>query len=168
MNDRSQSLYVSDMGRKSLEAKPQVADLFSKVYDMLPSEPINKLKSHEKGVSCVAFSQQGSMLATGGGDCMVKLWEAAVSSGNDFKSIKVNNSPISCIAFNQTGQLLAAAGTDCTVSLVRTKPGLQIKARLQGHSDLVHSCCFTSAEKKQLLTAGQDRTIRLWDINTGQ
>ena len=42
---------------------------------MTPSYVSAKHFAHEKGATCLAFNQMGNLLATGGGDAVIKIWD---------------------------------------------------------------------------------------------
>lgn len=56
----------------------KIADLipFSSYYgDSTPNRVDQKLHAHEKEATCVKFNVNGSLLATGGADSLVKIWD---------------------------------------------------------------------------------------------
>jgi WD40 repeat protein len=71
------------------------------------------------------------------------------------------------IAFNPEGTRLAAVVKwDPRVFVLERATG-RVVATLQGHTKQVHSVCFSS-DGRTLLTAGADRTVRLWDVARGE
>ena len=45
----------------------------------VPSDAIHKVKAHDSGGQCIAFSPHGNMIASGGGDGFVKMWNTQLS-----------------------------------------------------------------------------------------
>lgn len=36
--------------------------------------------------------------------------------------------------------------------------------RLQGHTDMINTCVFSSESVRVLISVGQDRSLRIWDL----
>ena len=135
-------------------------------YNTPPSEPNIKVQAHEYGASCIAFSPFGSKVASGGGDGVVKLWNA--DTGQEEKTAKASYTSVTCLEFNMNGQLLAAGDMSSEITLLETKNTLHMKRKLQGHSDRVNNCKFTSTERNKLISVSSDRTLKIWDVSNGK
>ncbi|QAA76069.1 MAG: WD-40 repeat protein [Candidatus Bipolaricaulis sibiricus] len=90
------------------------------VWDVASGTPIRTLGGHRNEVRATAYSPQGSVLATGGYDGVLRLWDAG--SGELLESVEVlrpktgfgapPDQGILSIAFAPDGQMIAAAGSD--------------------------------------------------------
>jgi WD40 repeat protein len=65
--------------------------------DYAPSRVDQKLHAHEKEATCVAFNNSGNLLATGGADSLLKIWD--INRYCEVTPIKVFSKPLSAIAF---------------------------------------------------------------------
>jgi WD40 repeat protein len=117
-------------------------------------------KKHQLPVKAIAFSNNGKLLATGGEDKTVYLWD--VQSGELTTSIP-NAFTIKMLEFTENGEILAACGND--VKLVDTNGHL---IRLWGgYTTDVWS--FSYSKPKQLLVAGSySKSVKVWDFISGK
>jgi WD40 repeat protein len=79
--------------------------------------------------------------------------------------IDLNDGTLRSVVFSTDGTSLAAGGERC-VHLRDVKTGA-CKHRLEGHTKEVRSVAY-SPNGKQLASGSSDRTIRLWDVDSGK
>lgn len=100
-------------------------------------------------------------LATGGNDGEVALWDVSVPS-----VIRRIPGGATAVAFHSEGSLLAVAGLRRVIGLYR--PGTEAPAmELRGHQDTI-ACLSFSPDGRWLASGGDDRTVRLWNVATGE
>ena len=85
------------------------------IWDAVTGEKLLMLRGHANDIYTVAFSPDGTMLATGGGDRKLKVWDAA--SGAELFTLSGHGGSITGVAFSPDGTLLAVGLWDNTVQL---------------------------------------------------
>jgi len=118
--------------------------------------------THPRPVAAVAFSPDGSLLATGGADRAVRI--SRMSSGVPAEGITLTlAAPVVTLAFHPVDQALAVLTDATTVSVYETKTGFE-RFRL-GHPAPVRDLAFT-VDGALLITACDDGFLRAFDGRT--
>ncbi|MGD1948671.1 MAG: protein kinase [Leptolyngbyaceae cyanobacterium] len=122
------------------------------------------LEGHNSWVSTVAFSPQAMVLASGGWDDTVNLWD--MSTGTLTMSLKGHARGINGLAFSPRGQVLASCSDDDTIRLWNVNTGNLIRV-LKGHHHDVTSVAI-SRRGSMLISGSEDRTVGVWDLEQGK
>lgn len=131
-----------------------------------PSQPKHVIDAHDNAAQAIAFiaSPKGPMLASGGADKTVKLWN--LKSLDRVRRYRGHRDFVTALAFSPNGLLLASAGLDGNIRLWSTNSRRTYR-RLRGHSGKIASLAF-SPSGKRLVSAGDDGQVRIWDIRRGR
>ena len=118
------------------------------------------LEGHSNDVNTLAFSPNGSQLASGSDDRTVRLWN--LKSRKTVRSFK-GRGVIWNVAWSPDGALLASTELP-TIRIWDAASGKQL-ASLEGHSTTVQDAFF-SPDGRLFASGAEHRDIRLWRCDT--
>ncbi len=120
---------------------------------------------HRGPVKALAFSPNGKLIASGGADGAVKLWNAV--RGDEVAALEGHKGEIRTLSFRPDGRVLASASADGTVRLWDVVSGKET-AVLGGPGRDAGSLAFRWPDGKVLATGGEDGTVLLWEVPRGR
>lgn len=141
---------------------------FSKYSDGLPvsyqpGTVLLTLTAHTEAVTSVAYSPDGSLIASGSADNSVKIFDA--STGSLLRSLTGHTWDVSCVAFSPDGLTLASTSYDDKIKLWKVSDGTLIRT-ISGHTNNVMSVCF-SPDSQVIASGSWDNTIKIWRLSDG-
>lgn len=139
--------------------------------DFLANRTEREIATAQEGVSSVAFSPSGELIATAAWDGTIKLWNAA--TGTFVAQLPTDEQSLTySVAFSPDGKCLVSAHFNDVVLW-----DISSRARIRtfdGHNSIVHRVRFSADGKSIASVAGVgmkgmvDNTLRLWDVATGK
>lgn len=116
---------------------------------------------HTDLVRAVAFSPDGTLLASGGADGTIRLWEMV--EGKCVAVLKPTRQSIYTIAFSPDGNLLACGGEDQKIYLWQVST-LKLIQTIDASQSWIMTLAF-SPDSQILASGGFDYTIKLWNVS---
>src|SRR5262249_27205869 len=134
------------------------------LWDVSEPRPrrVRELPGHKSWIYAVAFSPDGTRLATGGWDKTLRIWDLA--GGAPPLTAEGHDSFVTCLAFSPDGRRLASSSEGHKVQVMDTVTG-RVVSTLRGHALGVVGLAY-SPDGRSLATASEDKSVKLWDMAT--
>lgn len=131
--------------------------------ESIPSEPLSTFEGHTGAVYDVAFSPDGSMLASGSADNSIRIWNPhATTESEKLIAILPYKESVYTVAFSPDNRLLAGGSGDGTIQVWDAGTGDRIY-EFKGHTDSVWAVDF-SPDRTNLASASLDGSVQLWSL----
>jgi len=136
-----------------------------KIYDpvSLPKKARRTIEAHKGDVNSLAFSVTGTVLATGGYDSTVKLWDA--KSGSARATLMGHVQSVMSVDISPNDEMVLGAGNDNTVR-IWTVQQARSRHALTGHTGKVFTARFSS-DSQRVVSGSHDRSLKVWDLMKG-
>jgi WD40 repeat protein len=153
--------FVSGAGRSEAQEAKAETPLIS---GALPEGALRRLGTarfrHGSRILCLAYSPNGRILAGGGGDDPVRLWDA--DTGQEIRQCK--ESWINAMTFSPGGSVLITGGAFKIIRLWEVATGKSFN-QLKGHNSAVKSLALAPSADGLILASGdQEGSVILWEL----
>lgn len=132
-----------------------------KLWKVGDGSEIRTLEGHDGEIVALEYLPNGSLLVSAA-DRTVRFWQ--MPNGNVQKLDVGSN--LTCMALSPDGKLVAVGSEDRQIRVYQVSDRKQI-ATFEGHSQSVTALHFSN-DNKRLLSTANDKTARLWEIETQQ
>jgi WD40 repeat protein len=160
---------VAAFGSMNLMSRGDTGNFPLLVYDVATRQVVRRLEGHRNFCMAVAFSRDGSRMASASQDGTARIWDTAT-----WRELQVLDNPDTAseagqrrvydVAFSPNGALLAMASAEGNVILFDVASG-DVLQKLRGHSNEVQGVAF-APDGLTLASGSRDGTIRLWNTAT--
>ena len=120
------------------------------------------LSGHNGYVSSVAFSPDGSLIASGSWDNTIKIWR--VSDGSLMLTLSGHSDDVCSVVFSPDGSLLASGSSDETIKIWRVSDGSLVRTLSEGTPNITK---VAFSPDGSLIASGIYKTIKLWRVSNG-
>jgi serine/threonine protein kinase/WD40 repeat protein len=164
----------SGAGRPSpagLPAPPQITqesavNAASMALPPARSPEVAHLRGHTGPIRCLAFSNDGKLLATGSDDQTVRVWDTETWQLG--ATLRGYSSAVNCLAFSADGSLLAWAGglgyDPCVVVWERSSGRLRAALRWRETVTPMTVQCVVFSADGQWFATGGNGPVRIWNV----
>ncbi len=153
--------------RQQAGAVPPVSVVSKSKQSNTPQPQRNTLfisSGHSSRVMALAWSPDGSRIATAGYDKTVRLWDT--STGKSIAIYRGHTDHVNAVVWSPNGQRIASAGDDRTIQ-IWDPISRSMLMTLQGHVNRVTALAW-SPDSPRLASGGLDKTVIVWDMITGR
>lgn len=133
------------------------------VWDGVTGELKTTLIGHTASVTTLAFNPDGSTLASGGLDEVIRFWD--VITGELQLTFAAHANTVDFLKYSPDGDILVSQGGDNNVCLWDARTGEFLRI-LTTHKDA--SSIDFSSDGKTLVSVNSDANVRLWNSHTGE
>ncbi|KAG1659219.1 hypothetical protein FOA52_008988 [Chlamydomonas sp. UWO 241] len=124
-----------------------------------------ELRGHTDSVVSLKFNAAGSLLATGGMEGCVKVWD--VKSGDLVSTLDGPGGSVDWVTWHPKGDVVLAGSEDFTMWMWSAQTGTCMQV-FSGHSGAVTAGMFTPDGKHVVSVGGEDDcSLRAWNPKTG-
>lgn len=127
-------------------------------------EQLQSLQANASAMDAVTFSPDGTRIATGGRDNIIRVWDA--QTGEMLMQTEGHSDWVSALTFSPDGMRLISASRDNSLRLFDANSGELLRV-IGSHEDDVSAVSITP-DGAIITSAGRDGIIKLWNMNTGE
>lgn len=132
------------------------------------------LPGHSEAVLTLSYCKAGDFLVSGSRDNTLRIWPSPLE-GKESIPCEGHTDAVSCVAIAKSLSshnyfVIASASSDLTVKMWAFDPktrDLHCLWTVKAHDKEINALTFSS-DFKFLITAAQDKTIKIWDVTNGQ
>ncbi|CCD68141.1 U3 small nucleolar RNA-associated protein 15 homolog [Caenorhabditis elegans] len=144
------------------------------LYDTVVCEPLNLFSRFKKGVCSIDFRHDGRLLAIGGDEGKVRIFDVEKTTGSSKVALRVmqaSQSTVKSVHFSPRGDTVFSMADDGKIKQYRvadTAYGVNAVPiiEIQAHEDAIRCGAVSSINDHIVLTGGYDHKVRLWDIRS--
>lgn len=136
----------------------------ARVWEVTSEFLVRQQQAHESWLFDLVHHPNQKILATAGGDNLIKLWNMSEETWT-VRELKGHTDDLHGIAFTPDGERLVSGSDDTTVRLWNLET---LKHELLGKHDKQVTDIAMSPSDDLAASSSRDGTIRLWDLKSGQ
>jgi WD40 repeat protein len=129
-----------------------------------------EVKAHLEGPITLALSSDGTLLATGGADSALRLWDG--KSGHFYSMFaKAHGGPITALQLTSDRSRLVSGSSDRLIRIWQIAgdakhPTIEYQANIVAHDDVVNAISL-SPDDKMIASVSGDGSLKIWSLMGG-
>jgi WD40 repeat protein len=151
-----------------------VANSIIEVYDIATGAQVSSRSAHERRITSLTFSADGSMAAMGGEDGSVRVIGVAKLDRLPGGEFPAHQEAVADLMLTPDRKFLVTADRNCQLrvwdlaKLAKAKPGMAAPERtIEGHKAGLAALAM-SPTGTRFATAGTDNVVKVWDVASGK
>lgn len=147
-------------GRSGLD----IPHLATQTDSNVPEKIYLKFVANDGNVHAIRYSPIKHVLATGGDDRKINLWDLRKAKLKPSATFVGSNAAINSIEFDSSGSLVVAASNDNSCR-IWTTADRKLKHTFTGHQRKVTAAKFL-IDVSSVVTGSHDQTLKIWNLQT--
>jgi WD40 repeat protein/mono/diheme cytochrome c family protein len=136
-----------------------------RLWETQTARELHRFEGHEDLVTCMAFGPNSRWAISAGYDNQVIRWSFETGAADPNFAFDAPVKYVNAVAVSPDGSRCLVCA-ESNIYIADAKTGKVVRAYF-GHADSVTAAAF-SADGKRVLSGGDDRTLRLWEVESGK
>mmetsp|Transcript_17032 Transcript_17032/g.26580 ORF Transcript_17032/g.26580 Transcript_17032/m.26580 type:complete len:526 (-) Transcript_17032:96-1673(-) len=129
----------------------------------LPKGAKRQITGHKGDVNSICYNVAGNILASGGNDKLIRVWNV-----RNFQAQSTLSGPVQsvmCVKFSPNEEYILGTSNDHSIRIWGAQDG-RVRHTLTGHLGKVFAGSF-SEDSKKVVSGSYDRSLKIWDMSRG-
>ena len=168
VSERVEQIIMKALAKEPQQRYATVTEFAEALEEVSKAPPIGTrlltYTDHSKAVRTLAWSPDGSRIASGSWNETVQVWD--VKSGRLLFTYNSHSAGVSTLGWSPDGSRIASGSGDKTVQIWEVKSG-RLLLTYSGHSAYVRTLGW-SPDGSRIASGSEDGRVQVWDVSSGR